>query len=108
MFTTEMTLNQLPGDLNSIIFMSEILPTLILTVGGVFAFWIGTRTYLRMKQTGSPNELAKISESLDLLHDSLDDIRAALHSQSDEVRELSGRIEFAERLLTKARDEDRL
>jgi len=101
-------LAQLPGDLNSIIFMSEILPTLILTAGGVAACWIGARTYLRLKQTAGPNELAKISESLDLLHESLDDIRAELHSQNDEVRELSGRIEFADRLLTKARDEDRL
>jgi hypothetical protein len=103
-----MVLAQVPGDLHSIIFMSEILPTLIVTVGGVAAFWIGARTYLRLKQTGGQNELAKISESLDLLHDSLDDIRGALHSQSDEVRELSGRIEFAERLLTKARGEDRI
>lgn len=101
-------LAQLPGDLNSIIFMSEILPTIIVTVGGVAAFWIGARTFLRLKQTAGPDELAKISESLELLHESLDDIRAELHSQSDEVRELSGRIEFAERLLSKARDEERL
>jgi len=99
---------QMPGDLNSIIFMSEILPTLIMTAGGVAAFWIGSRTYLRLKQGGTSNDMSKIAESLDLLHESMDDIRAVLHSQSDEVRELSGRIEFAERLLTKARDEDRL
>ena len=98
---------QLP-DVNSIIFMSEILPTLIMTVGGVAAFWIGAKTFLRLRQGSSPHELAKISESLELLHESVDDIRAALHVQNDEVRELSGRIEFAERLLTKARDEDRI
>ncbi len=99
---------QLPPDINSIVFMSEIVPTLIMTVGGVAAFWIGAKTFLRLKQGGTPGEMAKISESLELLHESMDDIRAALQLQSDEVRELSGRIEFTERLLTKARDEDRI
>lgn len=100
--------SQLPPDLNSIVFMSEIVPTLIMTVGGVAAFWIGAKTFLRLRQGGSQDELIKISESLELLHESMDDIRAALHTQSDEVRELSGRIEFTERLLTKARDDDRI
>ena len=99
---------QLPGDLHSIIFMSEILPTLIVTAGAVAAIGIGAKTYLRLKQTSGPCELAKIAESIDLLHESLDDIRAELHAQNDDFRELSGRIEFAERLLTKARDQDRL
>jgi len=91
-----------------IIFMSEVLPTLILTAGGVAAFWIGTSTFLKLRRTASTHELGRISESLDLLHESMDDIRDALHSQMGEVRELSGRIEFAERMLTKARDEDRV
>lgn len=91
-----------------IIFMSEVLPTLILTAGGVAAFWIGTSTFLRLRRSGPTNDLARISESLDLLHESMDDIRDAIHSQMGEMRELSGRIEFAERMLTKARDEDRI
>ena len=91
-----------------IIFMSEVLPTLILTAGGVAAFWIGTSTFLRLRRSGPTNDLARISESLDLLHESMDDIRDALHSQMGEMRELSGRIEFTERMLTKARDEDRI
>ena len=91
-----------------IIFMSEVLPTLILTAGGVAAFWIGTSTFLKLRRTAPTNELGRISESLDLLHESMDDIRHALHSQMGEVRELSGRIEFTERMLTKARDEDRV
>lgn len=91
-----------------IIFMSEVLPTLILTAGGVAALWIGTSTFLKLRGTAPTNELGRISESLDLLHESMDDIRDALHSQMGDVRELSGRIEFAERMLTKARDEDRV
>ena len=91
-----------------IIFMSEVLPTLILTAGGVAAFWIGTSTFLRLKRSGPQNELVRISESLELLNDSMDDVREAIHSQMGEMRELSGRIEFAERMLTKARDEDRI
>ena len=91
-----------------IIFMSEVLPTLILTAGGVAAFWIGTSTFLRLRRSGPTHELARITESLDLLHESMDDIRDALHSQMGEMRELSGRIEFTERMLTKASDEDRV
>jgi len=91
-----------------IIFMSEVLPTLILTAGGVAAFWIGTSTFLRLKRSSPTSDLTRISESLDLLHESMDDIRDALHSQMGEMRELSGRIEFTERMLTKARDEDRI
>ena len=91
-----------------IIFMSEVLPTLILTAGGVAAFWIGTSTFLRLKRSGPQNDLVRISESLELLNDSMDDVREAIHSQMGEMRELSGRIEFTERMLTKARDEDRV
>ena len=91
-----------------IIFMSEVLPTLILTAGGVAAFWIGTSTFLKLRRSGPPEELGRISESLDLLHESMDDVRDAIHSQMTDIRELSGRIEFTERMLTKARDEDRI
>ena len=105
---SEVMPTQVPPDVQSIVFMSEVVPTLIMTIGGVAAFWIGAKTFLRLKQGGAPNDLAKIADSLDLLHESVDDIRASLHSQGDEMRELSGRIEFAERLLTKAREEDRI
>lgn len=91
-----------------IIFMSEVLPTLILTAGGVAAFWIGTSTFLKLRRSSPSNDLGRISESLDSLHEAMDDIRDGLHSQMGEMRELSGRIEFTERMLTKARDEDRI
>ncbi len=91
-----------------IIFMSEVLPTLILTAGGIAALWIGTSTFLRLKRNDSPGELIKISESLELLHESMDDVRDAIHSQNTDMRELSGRIEFTERMLTKAREDDRI
>ena len=91
-----------------IIFMNEVLPTLILTAGGVAALWIGASTFLRLKRSGPPEELGRIAESLDLLNEPMDDIRHALHSQMGEMRELSGRIEFAERMLTQARDDDKV
>jgi hypothetical protein len=90
-----------------IIFFAEVLPALIWTAGGVAAFWIGARAFVRLKRSHTPTELADVPHSLELLQESMDDIRDVLHAQMDEVRELSGRIEFAERLLTKARDEDR-
>ncbi len=87
-----------------IMFMTTVLPTLILTAGGVGAAWIITRAWLRGRKDVPPAELVKISESLELLQHSVDDLRDDLRIHVNEIRELSGRVEFAERLLTAAKD----
>jgi len=97
-----------PGVPYGLIFMSEVLPTLILTAGGVLALWIGTNTWLRLRRGPHPVELERISESLELLHHTVEDMRDEMREQLGDVRELSGRIEFAERMLTKARDDGRV
>jgi hypothetical protein len=88
-----------------IIFMSEVLPSLIFTAGGVLALWIGANTWLRLRKSSGGTEYERIAESIELLHQSVEDLRDDLRGQLDEVRELSGRIDFAERLLTKARED---
>ena len=99
----------MPPDLPySLIFMSEVLPTLILTAGGVLALWIGTNAWLRLRKGPHPVELERMAESLELLHHTVEDMRDEMREQLGDVRELSGRIEFAERMLTKARDEGRV
>ena len=91
-----------------IVFMSSVLPTLILTVGGLAALWIVTHGWLRYKSRPTPEELSRIAESMELLGQSMEDMRDELRDQLIEVRGLSGRVEFAERLLTQSREEERL
>jgi hypothetical protein len=91
-----------------IVFMSNVLPTLILTGGGLAAIWIVTHGWLKYKSRPTPEELSRIAESMELLGQSVEDMRDELRDQMIEVRGLSGRVEFAERLLTQAREEERL
>jgi hypothetical protein len=89
-----------------IVFMTEVLPTLIWTAGGLAALWLGTNTFLKYRRNPSGDELGRIAESLELLHHSVEDIRDEMRDQMSEVRELSGRIEFAERILAKGPEEE--
>ena len=87
-----------------IIFMTTVLPTLILTGGGVAAIWVVTRAWLRYKRSPTAEELNRIAESLELLHHSVEDLRDDLRGRMNEIRELSGRVEFTERLLGEQRE----
>ena len=87
-----------------IIFMTTVLPTLILTGGGVAAIWVVTRAWLRYKRSPNAEELGRIVESLEVLHHAVEDLRDDLRLRMNEIRELSGRVEFAERLLGEQRE----
>jgi hypothetical protein len=89
-----------------IIFITTVLPTLIYAGGGVAAVWIITRAWLQHKRSPTTEELAGISEALEQLLHSVDDLRDDLRAQLTDVRELSGRVEFTERLLTNRRPDD--
>jgi hypothetical protein len=88
-----------------IIFMTTVLPSLIVTGGGVAAIWIITRAWLRYKRSPTADELAQLSESLEVLNHSVEDLREDIRGHMSEMRELSGRVEFAERLLTEKREQ---
>jgi hypothetical protein len=60
------------------------------------------------EEHGRHGARADIAEALELLHQSVEDLRDDLRGQLGEMRELSGRIDFAERLLTKAREDGRV
>ena len=47
-----------------IVFMSSVLPTLILTAGGLAAIWIVTHGWLKYKSRPTPEELSRIAESM--------------------------------------------
>lgn len=90
-----------------IVFMTEVLPTLIWTAGGLAALWLGSNVFLKYRRNPPGDELGRIAESLELLHQSIEDIRDEMREQMSDVRELSGRIEFAERILAKAPEGDK-
>jgi hypothetical protein len=48
---------------------------------------------------------AQLSESLEVLNHSVEDLREDIRGHMSEMRELSGRVEFAERLLTEKREQ---
>jgi hypothetical protein len=43
-----------------VIFMSEVLPSLIFTAGGVLALWIGANTWLRLRKSTGGTEHERI------------------------------------------------
>jgi hypothetical protein len=89
-----------------VIFMSEVLPTLITVAGSVSALWIISRTWLQHKQ-GQPAQnvdLDSLAEAMEQIQHSIDDLRDDVGAQVGDIRELSGRIEFAERLLEKPKE----
>ena len=61
----------------------------------------------RTKTRGElPQEsVEKLLESQEQILNVLEDLREDIHSGQEEVRELSGRVEFAERLLAKPKDD---
>ncbi len=87
-----------------IIFLTTVVPTLIFTAGGVGAVWIITWAWLRNKKNVPPEQLAKMLGALEELQHSVDDLRDDIRVQVNEIREISGRVEFAERLLTAQKD----
>ncbi len=88
-----------------IIFMTTVLPALIVTAGGVGGVWLITSAWLRNKKNVRPEELGRIADTLELLQHSVDDLREDLRIQVNQIREISGRVEFAERLLTEKKQD---
>ena len=82
-----------------------VLPVLIAAAGGVGATWMITSAWVRNKKNVRPEELGKIAEALKGLQHSVDDLRDDMRIQVNEIRELSGRVEFAERLLTEKKQD---
>ncbi len=83
-----------------IFFMTSVLPALIYTAGGVGAVAIVSRVWLRNKKNAPSEELDRIVEALEVLQHSVDDLRDDMRGQISHIREISGRVEFTERLLT--------
>ncbi len=87
------------------IILLSVLPALIATAGGMGATWLITSAWLRHKKNVRPEELGKIAETLEMLQHSVDDLRDDVRVQANEIREISGRVEFAERLLTEKKQD---
>ncbi|HEY9015318.1 MAG TPA: hypothetical protein VIM84_09675 [Gemmatimonadales bacterium] len=78
-----------------------IVGTTIVLVAGAIAGAIRGRG-------GSRSELARLNEQVEHQATALEDVQNSLASQSTQLAELQERLDFAERLLTQARDRSAL
>ena len=96
-----------------LIFMSEVLPTLIVGGGGLVALGMILKFMSHRRGTLSSDQVERLiatmenlPASIDSLHQAVEDLRNDTISQGEDVRELSGRIEFAERMLVEAKEKN--
>lgn len=91
-----------------LIILSDVLPTAIVAVAGLAAFGLLMRAWSR--RAIHRGEAAKIQASLEVIHNAIEDLRLEQESLAldvrDRVADLSGRVEFAERLLARGRDQE--
>jgi len=94
-----------------IIFMDQVLPVLITTGGILAGLWLVLRAWTANRGVLSQEQMAKLiqhsetnQETLDLIHEALEDMRTDLRMRENDVRELSGRVEFTERMLASSKE----
>ena len=94
-----------------IIFLDQVLPVVITTGGILTGLWLVLRAWTANRGVLSQDRMAKLiqhseanQETLELIHEALEDMRADMRARENDVRELSGRVEFAERMLANPRE----
>ena len=85
--------------------MEGLFGGLIAAGSGLTALFMILRYKLRSKAQISDEQVDRVMESQEMILQALEDLREEVAGQQSEVKELSGRIEFAERLLAKSGDE---
>ena len=96
-----------------LIFMSEVLPNLIVGGGVLIGLSMVLRFMGHRRGTLSPDQMERLIAtmenlpgSIDSLHQAVEDLRHDSAAQGEDVRELSGRIDFAERMLVEAKEKN--
>ena len=85
--------------------LQELFGGLIAAGSGLTALFMILHYRIKSKTQISAEQVDRLMESQEMIMQALDDLREEVAGQQSEVRELSGRIEFAERLLAKSGDE---
>jgi hypothetical protein len=84
--------------------IQELLAGAIAASSGLTALFMILRYKIKLKGTIPAERLERLLESQELILQNLDEIREEIGAQQGDMQELSGRVEFAERLLANARE----
>lgn len=79
--------------------VQEIISGFLIGIGGLSALFMILRYKLKMREQLPDDRIERILESQDQILSAIEDLRDEVGTQDRRVAELSGRIEFAERLL---------
>ncbi len=103
-------LPQIPTPPAGFIFMTEVLPVAIIAVAAVTGLGLILRTWSRSRNALSAGEvqqltasLESVRESQEMILSSLEGLRGELTTHAGDLREISGRVEFTERILSQGR-----
>ena len=95
-----------PYQIDNLIELIQMV-VLIGTGTGAIAALMYASSRLRGRISG--HDVKRITEGLDSIHQAIEDVRADQAGQrrelSDRLEEISGRVEFTERMLTKGKDD---
>lgn len=84
--------------------LQEILIGTMAATTGLTALFMILRYRTKARSALSSTQVDRLMESQEQILNALEDLRDDVNASQSEVRELSGRMEFAERLLTKAKE----
>jgi uncharacterized protein HemX len=103
-------LPQIPTPPAGFVFVTEVLPIAIIAVAVVTGLGLVLRAWSRSRAALSPGEIAQLTASLESVRESqemilhtLEDLRSDLTTHANDLREISGRVEFTERMLSQGR-----
>ncbi len=84
--------------------IQEIFGGLMAATTGLTALFMILRYRIKAKGQISTEHLDRLMESQEQILNTLEDLREEVAASNSDVRELSGRVEFAERMLAKPKD----
>jgi hypothetical protein len=101
---------QIPAPPAGFFFVTEVLPVAIIAVAAVTGLWLVLRAWSRSRDALPPGEIGQLTTSLESVRESqemilhtLEDLRNELTTHANDLREISGRVEFTERMLSQGR-----
>jgi hypothetical protein len=84
--------------------LQEILGGMMAATTGLTALFMILRYRSKGRSALSSEHVDRLIESQEQILNTLEDLREEVNSGQSDVRELSGRVEFAERLLAKTKE----
>jgi hypothetical protein len=85
--------------------LQEMIAGMMAATTGLTALFMILRYRTKARGQLPTENTDRLLETQEQILNALEDLREEMHSGQEDVRELSGRVEFAERLLAKSKDE---